>query len=48
MKIRIKYQNGQWWAYFNGHPNSWFHSTELKDMCEAIAAMWPKREQLTN
>lgn len=42
MRVRIRWINGQWWAYFNGYPNSYFHSERLDWMCNAIAATFPK------
>ncbi len=42
MRIRIKWQHGQWWAYFNGWTKSYFHSNRLDWMCSAIAKTFPK------
>lgn len=42
MRIRIKWENCQWWAYFNGYPMSHFHSERLEWMCNSISITFPK------
>ncbi len=42
MRIRLKFEHGQWWAYFNGWRESYFHGERLDWMCNAIAAQFPK------
>lgn len=42
IRIRIKWRGHAWWAYFNGWPESYFVSESLPDMCNAIAATWPR------
>jgi hypothetical protein len=42
MRIRLKWNGHQWWAYFNDYPKSFLHSPVLEDLCNVIARVFPK------
>lgn len=42
MRIRLRYKNGYWHAYFNGWPTSYTHSEKLEWMCNCIRNCFPK------
>jgi predicted RNase H-like HicB family nuclease len=46
MKIRVKWQGNQWWAYFNDYPEAYFHTDTLEQMCNSIAVAWPRLKEI--
>lgn len=41
MKVRIKWQHDQWWAYFNGYHESYLHSSDLGALIDSIRIAFP-------
>lgn len=41
MKIRVKFESGGWWAYFNDSKESHIVAWDLPTLCKNIKIFWP-------